>query len=78
MDLDHLTFEDGVMDEVLEVRDDTGADLVCLVRGDVSGSTSGLAWLLNRTDGNPDRGFSVVEADRRGGDPAYAKKLKIF
>ena len=61
VDLDHLTFEDGVMDEVLEARDESGADLVCFVRSDVNGSTSGIAWLLDRIDGNPDLGFSVVE-----------------
>lgn len=61
-DLDHITLKDGVADEVLELRNRYGADLVCLFRDSSDPDTSGVAWILNNKSGSPDYGFSVVEA----------------
>lgn len=62
LDLNRLTFEDGVLDEALDLRQEYGADLVFLVRGRFTGSSSGLAWVLDDAEGDPDRGFSVMDA----------------
>ncbi|MDQ8188307.1 M12 family metallo-peptidase [Pelagicoccus sp. SDUM812002] len=61
VDLNHLRLRDGVMDEVLEWRDNMGADLVYLFRGDnPSIDHIGSAYLLRETNGAPNFGFGVV------------------
>ncbi len=60
-DLDRLTFTGGAnsaMDEVHDLRDDYGVDLVCLF-ADIE-YTGGIAWLLNSSSGQPERGFSMA------------------
>lgn len=62
--LDHLTDSDGIMDEVLEWRDDYGADLVYFFRGhEGSSNTIGIAWILGNAQGVPSKGFGVVAAN---------------
>ncbi len=59
-DLYSLRFEDGVMDEVLQLREDWGADLVCLLRDGYAGGNAGLAYILEDTEGFSEMAFSVV------------------
>jgi hypothetical protein len=60
--LDAITNEDGVVDNVLTLREDWGADLVCLLRSGTGqgGSTAGLGWVLKDETGRDTTGFSVV------------------
>ncbi|MBK1880641.1 M12 family metallo-peptidase [Pelagicoccus mobilis] len=61
IDLDHLRKRDGVIDEVLDWREDTGADLVYLFRSDTySIDHIGIAYQLSETSGSPSFGFGVV------------------
>lgn len=48
---------DGFMEEVHELRDQYGADLVALYASNPN--TGGIAWLLNSVNGRQDLGFSV-------------------
>ena len=48
--------------EIQTWRDEVGADLVCLFRDGYAEGTAGIAWLLDETTGDPDRGYSVVSA----------------
>jgi hypothetical protein len=54
---------DGKMDEVHALRDEAGADLVCLILQRVDSSSSGLGYVLETPaeNTNPLYGFSVVE-----------------
>ncbi|MCH6258149.1 M12 family metallo-peptidase [Puniceicoccaceae bacterium K14] len=61
-DLEAITYQDGVADEIFELRDRYGADLVCLFRDASDPDTSGIAWILESEEGEVDFGFSVVEA----------------
>ncbi|MBK1880542.1 M12 family metallo-peptidase [Pelagicoccus mobilis] len=62
LDLARLAERDGVADEVLDLRDELGADLVCLVReGSVLG-TDGVAYLLADENGDEETGFLVVNS----------------
>ncbi|MDQ8203402.1 M12 family metallo-peptidase [Pelagicoccus sp. SDUM812003] len=65
VDIEHLTKpNDGVMDAVHEWRNETGADLVYLFRGDTYGVDSiGIAWILDDTSGSPSAGFGIVTAE---------------
>jgi alpha-tubulin suppressor-like RCC1 family protein len=74
VDLSALTERsDGVMDEVHDLRNEVGADVVTLLRlGSVNG-TAGLAWLLNTLGGFPDHAFSVVGINM--GSYTYAHEL---
>ncbi len=47
---------------VANLRNQAGADLVCLFRNGSAGNVSGTAWLLDKVSGDPSRGFSVVSA----------------
>lgn len=68
-DLDRLRSRDGIMDEILDRRDELGADLVCLFRLGSAGETSGIAFTLTNQAGSPEYGFSV--ADARSAMSAY-------
>jgi hypothetical protein len=60
-DLRRLTYTGGVysdMDEVHDLRDEYGADMVCLF-ADVD-YTGGVAWLLDSSSGEPDLAFSMA------------------
>jgi hypothetical protein len=60
-DLRRLTYTGGVysdMDEVHDLRDEYGADMVCLF-ADVD-YTGGIAWLLDSSSGEPDLAFSMA------------------
>lgn len=59
-DLDAITDEDGVVDNVLTLRDIWGADLVCLLRNGSIGGTAGLGWILEEASGLDSTGLSVV------------------
>ncbi|WP_421773284.1 T9SS type A sorting domain-containing protein [Gracilimonas sp.] len=48
---------DGYMEEVHDLRDEYGADLVALIMSEPN--TGGIAWVLNDVAGTPIRGFSV-------------------
>ncbi len=62
IDLDHMAEADGVMDELLNLRTEMGADLVCLFRGEMESDTVGIAYLLADSSGDKTTGFSVVVA----------------
>ncbi|WP_428235679.1 zinc-dependent metalloprotease [Gracilimonas sp.] len=47
----------GYMEEVHDLRDEYGADLVALIMSEPN--TGGIAWVLNSVEGSPIRGFSV-------------------
>ncbi len=47
---------------VANLRDEVGADLVCLYRDYSADNVVGVAWLLNEADGKPNRAFSVTSA----------------
>jgi hypothetical protein len=58
-DLDRITFSDGIMDEVLTLRDTYGADLVQLVVE--TGSYCGIGWFMSPVSTSfAPYGFSVV------------------
>lgn len=58
-DLNRLTYsDDGYMDEIHEVRDQYGADLVALL--EANGDAGGLAWRLNSTSGRSEYAFSIT------------------
>ena len=59
-DLYALSDEDGAMDEVFTLRDEWGADLVCLLRSGSEGGTAGLGWILNSETGRQYNSFSVA------------------
>ncbi len=60
-DLDRLRLPaDGYMDEVHDLRDAYGADLVCLFRRGGVGNNAGIAFRLNPNNANEAQGFSVV------------------
>ncbi|MDE0769810.1 MAG: M12 family metallo-peptidase [Opitutaceae bacterium] len=59
-DLDAITNEDGVVDNVLTLREDWGADVVCLLRNGSIGGTAGLGWVLKDETGRDTTGFSVA------------------
>lgn len=52
--------DDGFMEEVHDLRDQFGADLVCLIRRGGAGGVSGRAFLINPLNPNSTTGFSVV------------------
>jgi hypothetical protein len=54
---------DGQMDEIHAIRDEAGADLVCLILQRVDSSSSGLGYVLEAPaeNTNPLYGFTVVE-----------------
>lgn len=56
---------DGVIDEIHPLRDQVGADLVCLVQNRPDSSSSGIAYVMDTPDdsSNPLFGFSVVGYD---------------
>jgi len=56
---------DGYMDEVHEVRDNLGADLVVLVAK--VNDVGGIAWLMTEPAGNSDYGFSLVRVQQMAG-----------
>jgi len=55
-DLVHITSSS----EVSALRDQVGADLVCLFRNGNAGGLSGYAWILGSESGDPGGAFSVV------------------
>jgi alpha-tubulin suppressor-like RCC1 family protein len=57
-DLDHITNSS----EIQSLRNQVGADLVCLFRLNSNGAASGIAWLLDEPGGKSSRGFSVVSS----------------
>ncbi|MGK0237720.1 MAG: hypothetical protein ACI92G_001180 [Candidatus Pelagisphaera sp.] len=59
-DLDAITDADGVVDNVLTLREDWGADIVCLLRNGSIGGTAGLGWVLKDETGRDTTGFSVA------------------
>lgn len=63
-DLERLRISgDGYMEEVHDLRDAYGADLVCLFRRGPIDGTSGIAYRLNPNNANAASGFSVVADD---------------
>lgn len=69
VDIAHLGNRDGVMDEVLDWREDTGADLVYLFRSDNREIDHiGIAHQLNNVRGTPSRGFGVASGQYVLGD----------
>ena len=59
-DLNAITNSDGVVDNVLTLREDWGADIVCLLRDGSIGGTAGLGWVLKDETGRDTTGFSVT------------------
>ncbi|MBT5815810.1 MAG: hypothetical protein HOI15_15885 [Opitutales bacterium] len=55
-DLDTLTNDE----DVLTLREDWGADIVCLLRSGSIGGTAGLGWVLKDETGRDTTGFSVA------------------
>ena len=60
-------------ERVRELREATGADLVCFLRKGAVDNVAGLAWILRETDGESELGFSVVGTDM--GVKAFAHEL---
>jgi len=58
-DLDFITESS----EVAAMRDEVGADLVCLFRKGSVDDTAGIAWQLGSGNGRPERAFSVVSVE---------------
>ncbi len=56
-DLYHLTYTDGVMDNVHTLRTTYGADLVVLL--EFTDTTGGIGWLLSTVSGSASYGFSI-------------------
>ena len=68
---------DGQMDEIHALRDQSGADLVCLALNRPDAASSGLAFLLD-TPGdrtNASFGFSVVQASLFGSTDVFTHEL---
>ena len=76
-DLDRLTgTSEGFMDNVHSIRNTVGADLVCLLRkGTDSTLRGGLAWQPTSTNGEPHRGFSVVQTEAALSTLTFAHEL---
>jgi predicted outer membrane repeat protein len=56
LDLQHITNQDGVLDELLTLRDTVAADVVSLITNPAVPDFCGLAWFMNSfysTSGNP-------------------------
>jgi hypothetical protein len=51
---------DGHLDEVYQLRNNTVADLVCLLRKGAAGGMAGVAYLMDSASGSPASCFSVV------------------
>ena len=65
-DLNRLTAtSDGFMDNIHNLRDQHGADLVALFEDEPGGG--GIAWLLNTASGSPDLGFSISRIQQASG-----------
>lgn len=58
VDLDFITESSAVT----TLRDEVGADLVCLFRNWLTADEAGRAWVLSDTEGNPSTGYSIVSA----------------
>lgn len=58
LDLDYITESESIG----LLRDEVGADLVCLFRNGSSSDAAGVAWILVDVNGKPSRGFSVTSA----------------
>lgn len=63
VDLENLTnHQDGQLDEVHELRDQYGADFVCLLED--TDQTGGVGWLLNRSDGDASHAFCLARVQQ--------------
>lgn len=62
VDLDHITESPTIA----SLRNQVGADLVCLYRLTSTNDAAGVAWLLENPNGLSNRGFSVVSAYAAG------------
>lgn len=76
LDYDRLqNTSDGHLDEIHSLRNETGADLVCLLRkGNVSG-VWGVAKIPLSTSGSHDLGFSIVSTEAALAIHAFAHEL---
>jgi hypothetical protein len=68
---------DGQMDEIHAIRDEAGADLVCLILQRLDSSSSGLGYVLEAPaeNTNPLYGFTVVESAYVSGTEVISHEL---
>ncbi len=75
-DLDRLAAsDDSFMEEVHQLRDDWGADLVSLFRRGGAGGIAGYAKLLEDESGRPDLAFSVVSDESALVDHVFVHEI---